>query len=436
VRSSSAPGFLVIKTARLGPHSKGDDTRSAEAIAALHARDPLAQLGHRLAASDKLAIDAANARFLDAVERAAVEAAPANYDTVPRHMFADHATTFATPRAATPAATVRSSLNAALRRLLASDPRVVLLGEDLADPYGGAFKVTAGLSTAFPERVVSTPISEAAIVGAGVGLAMAGGRPVVEIMFADFLTLAIDQLLNHAVKFAGIFPDTSVPLVVRTPSGGHRGYGPTHSQSTETLAAAIPGLTVVVPSHRHDPGLLLETAVREWPHPTVFFENKILYGLSCDQGEYFDAAADLRDPAAALFPTLVSGVGAADVTLVTYGGALPGVEAAAIRLEAEELTVRIIALSLIAPLPCCTLTTLLRDAPLVVVVEESATTHGVGAELGAVLLEAGFRGRFARIGAPPIPIPAARGLERAVLPGDDRIVADVSRLARGLSVVC
>ena len=131
---------------------------------------------------------------------------------------------------------------------------MIVLGEDLHDPYGGAFKVTAGLSTEFPGRVISTPISEAGVVGASIGLALAGYRPIAEIMFADFVTLAMDQLYNHAVKFPGMFEDMRVPIVVRTPSGGRRGYGPTHSQSPENLMTAVPGLTVVFPSHRHDSG--------------------------------------------------------------------------------------------------------------------------------------------------------------------------------------
>ena len=125
---------------------------------------------------------------------------------------------------------MRLQLNSALRELLRDEPRTILLGEDLQDPYGGAFKVTAGLSTDYPGRVISTPISEAAVVGTGIGLALSGYRPVVEIMFADFVTLCMDQLFNHAVKFPGMYPNTDVPLVIRTPSGGGRGLRP-HAQS-------------------------------------------------------------------------------------------------------------------------------------------------------------------------------------------------------------
>jgi 2-oxoisovalerate dehydrogenase E1 component len=293
----------------------------------------------------------------------------------------------------------------------------LLLGEDLHDPYGGAFKVTAGLSSAFPGRVISTPISEAAVVGAGIGLALAGYRPVIEVMFADFLTLAADQLYNHAVKFAALFPSLSVPLVIRTPSGGRRGYGPTHSQSPENIFVSVPGLTVVFPTHRHHVGQILADATLSWDHPVVFFEHKLQYGLEQSPSEYQVVPPVSSDPGANLFPTLRTGPTQPDLTLLTYGGILPLVEEVAAHLrDQEELSVEIVALSLLAPLPRQTLLRLIGERSRVVVVEESQHEYGVGAEIGAALAEAGFRGAFLRIGSPAVPIPSARSLEQAVLP--------------------
>jgi 2-oxoisovalerate dehydrogenase E1 component len=317
---------------------------------------------------------------------------------------------------------VRAALNHSLRKLLTGDPRVVLLGEDMHDPYGGAFKVTAGLSTDFPLRVISTPISEAGVVGSSIGLALAGFRPIAEIMFADFVTLAMDQLYNHAVKFPGMFPGAEVPLVVRTPSGGRRGYGPTHSQSPENLLAGVPGLTVVFPSHRHEAGVLLERAVSSWPYPTVFFEHKLVYGLTCDPASYRESIADTEDAAAALFPTLVSGSSNPDLTLVGYGGILSILESVAAKLEEEELEVEIVVPALLAPLPRRTLVGLLRNRERILVVEEGHAEYGFAAELGAALLEAGHAGRFLRIGTPPVPVPAARSLEADVIPSEEFIL--------------
>src|SRR5918995_6225884 len=149
-------------------------------------------------------------------------------------------------------------LNKALHQVLADDPRVVLLGEDIADPYGGAFKVTRGLTTAFPERVLTTPVSEAAMVGVAAGLAMSGYRPIVEIMFGDFVTLAFDQIVNHITKYPAMYAGkVTCPVIVRVPSGGHRGYGPTHSQSLEKHFMGVPHLTVAAASPFHDPWRVL-----------------------------------------------------------------------------------------------------------------------------------------------------------------------------------
>jgi 2-oxoisovalerate dehydrogenase E1 component len=438
VRGSYGPGCLVIDTRRLGPHSTGDDFRAVDQLRAIEARDPIGRLAERLTPSERRQIDEANESYLEAVHQRASASRAARFQTPQRHLYP--VCTDARPLVSgTPAAarscrssgiTYRASLNAAIRHLLATDPRTFLLGEDLADPYGGAFKVTAGLSTAFGDRVLSTPVSEAAIVGTAIGAAMSGGRPLVEIMFSDFLTLAADQIVNHAVKVPGLDPAKAVPLLIRTASGGGRGYGSTHSQSLEPWFAAIPGVTVIAPSHRHDPGELLRRAVCEWPSTTMFFEHKQLYSMVCDRNGYEELPVSEVDPGAHLFPTLVSGPERSDVTLVTYGGMAPVVEAAAERLRREELTVRVMILALLAPLPTLSLRAALAAGAgtSIVVVEEAHARGGIGAEIGSLLAESGYSGRFARVTTPPVPIPAARSLEADLLPNEAGIVDQVAAL--------
>jgi 2-oxoisovalerate dehydrogenase E1 component len=432
VRESREPGFLVIDTQRLGPHSKGDDLRDRAEIEAIQRRDPLARLGTTLPEQERTQIDREARTYITSLCASAAASPPARRLQSEKSIFAmplgmaDRTLRAVSGSAAT--TTVRASLNASLESLLSSHPEVILMGEDLHDPYGGAFKVTSGLSTRFPGRVLSTPISEAGVVGAGIGLALAGLRPVVEIMFADFVTLAMDQIFNHAVKFPGMFADAPVPLVIRTPCGGRRGYGPTHSQSPETLLSGVPGLTVVVPSARHDAGELLANAALRWPYPTVFLEHKLLYGEPAGAGEFRCAEPAAEDPAAALFPTLVSGSGDPDITLVAYGGMLKIAEAVASQLAAEELVVEIVSPSLIAPLCRHTLARLLDGRERIVVIEESSAGGGFAAELGAHLLEIGHRGRFVRVGSAPVPIPAARSLEEQVLPDEKRITEAILRL--------
>jgi 2-oxoisovalerate dehydrogenase E1 component len=431
-RARRRPGFLVIDTCRLGPHSKGDDLRPSDEMEAIRARDPLTRLAESLDPGTRARIEAANQDLLAKVLARALAAPEACFASPPESTFAAGPAVcpgMAWPAANTPRS-VRLGINQALHQLLAQDQRVLLLGEDLHDPYGGAFKVTAGLSTAFPGRVISTPISEAAVTGAAIGLALAGMRPVVEIMFADFLSLCLDQIYNHALKFPGIEPAASVPMVVRTPAGGRRGYGPTHSQSPENVFTSLPGLTVLYGSQRHDVGRLLADAVLRWPHPTLFMEHKLLYAEPQAVGEYAELPADPADAGAALFPTLVRRRGVRpDLSIVTYGGMVSLVEAAAVILEEEEeLEVEIVVPAQLAPLPRHSLAAALRDRPHVLIVEEAVAAFGVGAEIAAMLLEAGFAGRLVRLGALPVPIPSARSLEAAVLPDMRRIVDAALRL--------
>ncbi len=425
MRSARRPGMLVIDTRRMGPHSKGDDLRDEQERLAIAERDPLTAIGKRLAPAEREVIETRNAGFLREVEAEALASPEARFAAAPKHALRDVRSSSTPPQPAK-AANVRGAINTALRDLLGKDENVVILGEDLHEPYGGAFKVTAGLSAEFPGRVISTPISEAGITGAGIGLALAGKRPIVEIMFADFLSLCMDQIYNHAVKFPGMFPEVDVPLVIRAPCGGRRGYGPTHSQSPENLFVSVPGLTVIYGSHRHNVGQLLTDAVRRWPNPTVFLEHKLLYGEAQDPSDYTIVPANSADQGAELFPTLRRGSNTPDVTLVSFGGMLPLVERAAKRLiDEEELEVEIITPSMLAPLPRQTLMSALLQRPHIAVVEESHHEFGVSAEILASLAEAGYRGKVIRIGTPPAPIASARSLERDQLPDEQTIVSNV-----------
>lgn len=426
LRASGGPGMLVVETARLGPHSKGDDLREATERERIERRDPVAALGRRLDEAQRSEIERLNRAYLAEIEASALASPHARFESVPLHALRPASPGDGQLSQSAEAPNVRTAINRALEALLQRVPQIVLLGEDLHEPYGGAFKVTSGLSERFAGRVISTPISEAGVVGAAVGLALAGSRPVVEIMFADFMTLAMDQLYNHAVKFPGMFPDCSVPLVVRAPCGGRRGYGPTHSQCIENLLVSVPGLTVVYGSHRHNVGQLLVDLCTRWPNPAAFLEHKLLYGQAQERGDYETVDASPFDPGAALFPTLRGGSDRPDVTLVGFGGIVPLLESVAQRLRTEEeLEVEIVVPALLTPLPRHTLVAALADRERIVCVEESHHEFGVSAEIVAALAESGWRGRCARIGTAPVPIAAARSLEAALLPDEQSIVEAV-----------
>jgi len=329
--------------------------------------------------------------------------------------------------------TVLASLNAGLRAALA-DERVIVLGEDVLDPYGGAFKVTRGLSTEFPGRVLTTPISEAGIVAVATGLALRGFRPVAEIMFGDFLFLAGDQLVNHAAKYRAMLNGQArVPLVIRAPSGGRRGYGPTHSQSLEKHFLGVPGLWVVAPHPLAEPGELLRQAIFDIDDPVLFVENKIGYGEPLRREVPNYEIVRLAD-AAVPFPTLwLKPSAPCDGLLLCYGGMTSLVlDAATILREREQLDIGLVVLSQLSPTAASHLDAILREgAPsAIVTVEEGPAEGGWGAEMIAAaeqIRDTQGLGpvSYRRVGAKSTAIPSARALEDAMLPQVDDIVAAV-----------
>ena len=298
----------------------------------------------------------------------------------------------------------------ALREELARDESVLLLGEDIAG-YGGAFRVTRGLVEEFgPERVRNTPISENSIVGVAVGAAMLGARPVVEIMFMDFITLAIDQLLNHAAKFRFVFGEqVRLPIVIRTPSGGRRGYGPTHSQSLESLFISMPGIKIAAPSTPHDAKGMLKSAIRD-DNPVLFVENKSLYGT---RGEVPD-----EDYTVPLDGAKVIREGS-HVTVISYSQMVHECLKAAQLLEREGVSAEVIDLRTLNPLDMETLCQSLEKTGRAVLAEEGHRTGGVCAEIGFRLFEKLYYyldAPIKRVAALDVPVPASPVLEKYVLP--------------------
>ncbi|MDD4170486.1 MAG: transketolase C-terminal domain-containing protein [Desulfotomaculaceae bacterium] len=324
--------------------------------------------------------------------------------------------------------TYLQSLNLALSKLLEQNDRVFIIGEDIVDPYGGAFKVTKGLSVRFPDRVLPTPISEAAIVGMATGMAMRGLRPVVEIMFGDFITLAADQMINHAAKFHAMYSGkVEVPLVIRTPMGGGRGYGPTHSQSLEKIFLGIPGLKVVAPSHYHDPGVILKNAVLNDGHPVLFIEHKGLYPkeLVLQDHPPFSlsiAAGDFEYPTV-IVKNFDYKQHKPDLAIITYGGMSPVVEDIMKTMYQEEVWVVSIFPSLISEPPMEVIAEAVEAIGNVIIVEEGAGRFGWSAEIAASLdyCLGSKCPRLTRIMSKPTVIPAAKHLEKTVLPSIEQI---------------
>jgi pyruvate/2-oxoglutarate/acetoin dehydrogenase E1 component len=334
--------------------------------------------------------------------------------------------------------TVLESLNAALHQAFSQDERVILLGEDVLDPYGGAFKVTRGLSQAYPKRVLTTPISEAGIVGVATGMALRGLRPVVEIMFGDFLTLAADQVINHATKFRYMYNEQArAPLVIRTPMGGRRGYGPTHSQTLEKHFLGTPGLQVLAPCAIGQPGRLLLQAILEGQDPTLFVENKLLYLLpvlddSTDEELEIEALSSAGS-FAPCYRLKLRGAPPASLTLAAYGYMVELARQALLRLAYEdEIFVELIAITRLAPFELDALWDSVAQTGRLVTVEEGAFSLGWGAEVIARAAEVfGPRLRAARrVAALDLPVPASGPLEQATLPSVESILEVCRELSR------
>jgi pyruvate/2-oxoglutarate/acetoin dehydrogenase E1 component len=327
-------------------------------------------------------------------------------------------------------------LNEALHELFERDEDVVLLGEDVLDPYGGAFKVTQGLSERWPERVLTTPISEASLFGVAAGMALRGKRPVLEIMFGDFVALGFDQIVNGIAKFREMFDEqVTVPLVVRTPMGGRRGYGPTHSQSLEKLLLGVPGIRVVATSECHDlRGLLVEAVMDD--HPVFLIENKLMYGRPNRRpvDGYVDELRCVESDGP--YPALTfsgNDFAEASATIATYGGMLPlALEAATELVLEHELFCEVVALSRLHPLDLDPVLESVARTGALVSAEEGGLTGGFGAELAARTQELAWddlRRPVRRVAARDGIVPASRELEDAALPGVGDLVQAVTALA-------
>jgi len=314
----------------------------------------------------------------------------------------------------------RDALREALREEMRRDPTVFLLGEDIGRYWGGAFKVTKGLAEEFgDERVRDTPISESAIVGAAVGAAITGMRPVAEIMFGDLTTLAMDQIVNQAAKIRYMFGgQAKAPLVIRTPFGGGVNIAAHHSQCLEAWFMHVPGLQVVVPSTPYDAKGLLKTAIRN-DNPVIFCEHKLLYPITgpVPDEEYtlpFGVADIKRE--------------GNDVTIVATLYMVHKALKAAEELEKDGISVEIVDPRTLVPLDKETIINSVKKTGRVVIVTEDCKTAGVSAEIAAVIAEKALDyldAPIKRVANPDVPIPFSPPLESFVIPDEKRIIEAV-----------
>ncbi|WP_048440852.1 alpha-ketoacid dehydrogenase subunit beta [Caenimonas sp. SL110] len=313
------------------------------------------------------------------------------------------------------------ALNQALADAMQADPAVVVMGEDIG-LAGGPFNVTRGLQERFGERVIDTPISEAAITGAALGAALSGLKPVVEIMFMDFITLAMDQLVNQAAKAHFMFGgQASASMVLRTPHGGGQSAGPQHSQCLEAWVAHVPGLKVVCPATPADAYGLLRAAIDD-PNPVVFVENKALYGMS-----------GVLDSPPAVVPIGKARIARAgrDASVITYGAMVHRALEAAELLAAQGIEIEVVDLRSLQPWDKQTVLESVARTHRVVIAHEAVMSFGIGAEIAATIAHEGFDELDApvlRVGAPFMPSPFAPSLEGPFMPAAKDVIAAVHEL--------
>jgi pyruvate dehydrogenase E1 component beta subunit len=317
--------------------------------------------------------------------------------------------------------TYREAVARAIAQEMERDPSVYFIGEDVA-AAGGVFKTTVGLVERFgPERVRDTPISEQAIIGAAMGAAMNGLRPIAELMFSDFFAVCWDIVANQIAKTRYMTNgQVSLPIVIRTANGGGVRFGAQHSQSVETWMMSIPGLKVVVPSTPVDVIGLMAAAVRD-PDPVVVVEPKVLYSTKADvpDGEIVDQLGVAR--------TVRSGD---DVTICALGAMVPKATEAAERLAGEGVSAEVIDVRSLVPLDVRAINGSVERTGHLVTVEENPRLCGWGAEIASIVAEEAFfalDGPIVRVTTPHLPLPAADVLEDAAIPSVDRIVDGARR---------
>jgi 2-oxoisovalerate dehydrogenase E1 component beta subunit len=314
---------------------------------------------------------------------------------------------------------IREGLSEEMER----DPNVFLLGEDIG-VYGGAFKVTAGLLDRFGERrVIDTPISEAAIVGAATGASLMGLRPVVEIQFADFISCAYDQIVNFAAKCRYRW-SAGVPIVIRAPSGGGIHGGPFHSQNPETAFTHTPGLKVVAPATAYDAKGLIKSAIRD-NDPVLFFEHKALYRRIKEDLPSQEYTVPIGKATVVRAGT--------DLSIITYGAMVYVALEAAETLQQEGISVEIVDLRTLLPLDEETVLASVRKTSKALLLHEDTLTGGLGGELAARISEKAFEyldGPIVRVAAPDTPVPYSPPLEEAFLPNAVKVAERARWLAR------
>ncbi len=423
VRTQQKPAFHLVDTYRLNAHSKGDDNRNKSEIEEFYKKDPLNEFSVKNPDIFNQYLNQIN----NAIEKIIKEAE--NEQELPLSDYKDEIQ-YENNLEWTKLDEINlrqvQLINEFFKEKMQLSDDLVFIGEDVLSPYGGAFKVSKDLSDLYPDRVFSTPISEAAITGIANGLALAGMKPFVEIMFGDFVTLAFDQIVNHASKFYHMYnKQISCPVVLRTPMGGGRGYGPTHSQSLEKFLIGIDNIKTIALNTLIDPKIIYNEIYNE-KHPVIVIENKLDYGKKIHKNivkNYKYEKSSHQYPVIKISPLKSQ----ATATIVTYGGSANIVINILEKLFVEtDYKFELFVLTKINPIDYKPIIDSVSKTKILFTVEEGSATSGIGSEIIAFVSEnVDFKILCKRIASEPFPIPSVKSLENNVLPSEQNIFFEI-----------
>jgi len=425
VRTTKLPLFHLVDTYRLNAHSKGDDDRDIKEIEEYRKKDFLTKLSKE----DPLIFNKYLKEINNKIELSLKSIFSTNELTIDEYYKEEKQVN--KKKVWQPVVEIKerqvSLINKFFIKTLNQDSKLIFIGEDVKSPYGGAFKVSKNLSEKYPNQVFTTPISEAAITGIGNGLALSGFKPFVEIMFGDFITLAFDQIVNHASKIYHMYKKkVTAPVVIRTPMGGKRGYGPTHSQSLERFLIGIDNVKTVVLNTLINPEIIYQSVYKE-QHPVIVIENKSDYGKYIGINKLINYSFKYSNDA---YPVVkISPVKSTpNLTVVTYGGMTTDViDSIETLFLKHEIKAEIIVLSIINPIDLSEIINSVKITKRIVVIEEGNKVGGISSEIiSGVAEKLKEKVDYYRIGALPVPIPAVKSLESEVLPGKKIIIDAIS----------
>jgi 2-oxoisovalerate dehydrogenase E1 component len=423
VRKETKPCFFLVETYRLNAHSKGDDDRDPLVVSSFREKDFLQIFQQESPSYYKIYHDSINEEIDIMVEEILLEE---DLPIAAYYEYKEHISDNTWLGLESINKRQVDLINGFFRKKIEEDERTLFLGEDILSPYGGAFKVTKELSNLRPAQVFSTPISESAITGISNGLALNGFKPFTEIMFGDFMTLAFDQIVNHASKFHHMFnKKINCPVVIRTPMGARRGYGPTHSQTLDKFLVGIDNVKTVALNTLINPGVIYE-AVYEEKHPVIVIENKTDYGKKILQHSSANFVYERNQDA---FPVIRirPAISQPTITIVAYGG-MADIAAAALEdiFIETDFKPELIIPCIISHLPVDVITASAIKTGRLLVIEEGSAFAGIGSELIAAVAEIiEISLQVKRIAAYPVPIPSVKSLENIVVPDKKRIISEI-----------